>query len=141
MSTIDDAVFLAAQRRGAERLKKTPVATAVKFDTKHGRIVVAMSSGLELSFRPEDVQGLKGVKPKDLALIEISPAGLGLHFPALDQDIYIPTLLEGFLGSRKWMAQRLGRLGGQATSDAKADAARANGARGGRPRKNQAVGA
>ncbi len=139
MSTIDDAVFLAAQKRTAERLKKTPVATTAKFDTKHGRIVVAMSSGLELSFRPEDVQGLKGAKPKDLAVIEISPAGLGLHFPLLDADVYIPGLLEGFLGSKKWMAQKLGQLGGKATSDAKAEAARANGARGGRPRKNQAV--
>jgi hypothetical protein len=33
-------------------------------------------------------------------------------------------------------AAELGRKGGQATSDAKADAARANGAKGGRPRKH-----
>lgn len=139
MSTINEAVFQAAQMRGAERQKKTPVATAAKFDAKHGRIVVTMSSGLELSFKPADVQGLEVAKPKDLAMIEISPAGLGLHFPALDADIYIPGLLEGLLGSKKWMAQKLGQLGGKATTQAKVSAARANGARGGRPRKIQAV--
>lgn len=137
MSTIDDAVFQAAQKRATDRLKKTPVATAAKFDAKQGRIVVAMSSGLELSFKPTDVQSLEAAKPQDLAEIEISPAGLGLHFPALDADIYIPGLLEGFLGSRKWMAQKLGQLGGRSTSHAKSDAARANGAKGGRPRKKQ----
>lgn len=33
-------------------------------------------------------------------------------------------------------AQQLGRLGGRKTSEAKAAAAKANGAKGGRPRKN-----
>ena len=59
----------------------------------------------------------------------------------LDADIYIPGLLEGLLGSKKWMAQRLGQLGGKSTSQAKANAARANGAKGGRPRKSQAAAA
>lgn len=139
MSTIDDAVVAAAKKRASDRLKKTPVATAAKFDAKNGRIFVALSSGIELSFKPGDVQGLAAATPKDLSEIEISPAGLGLHFPSIDADIYIPGLLEGFLGSKKWMAQKLGQMGGKVTSPAKADAARANGARGGRPRKSQAA--
>jgi hypothetical protein len=44
-------------------------------------------------------------------------------------------LLEGFLGSRQWMAAQLGKQGGRATtSTAKADAAHANGRCGGRPK-------
>jgi hypothetical protein len=39
-----------------------------------------------------------------LSKIEISPSGLGLHFPAIDADLYLPALLDGFLGSRRWMA-------------------------------------
>jgi hypothetical protein len=39
--------------------------------------------------------------------MEISPSGLGIHFPRLDADLYLPTILEGFLGSRKWMASTL----------------------------------
>lgn len=34
-------------------------------------------------------------------------------------------------------AQQLGRLGGKATSEAKAEAARKNGAKGGRPKKKK----
>jgi hypothetical protein len=61
--------------------------------------------------------------------------GFGLHFPALDADLYIPALLEGFFGSKRWMAARLGELGGKARSAAKARASRANGRMGGRPKK------
>jgi hypothetical protein len=70
--------------------------------------------------------------------IEISPSGFGIHFPKLDADLYLPALLEGLLGSRAWMAARLGARGGKATSPAKISAARANGRLGGRPRKTEA---
>ncbi|MBQ1763160.1 MAG: DUF2442 domain-containing protein, partial [Aquincola sp.] len=67
--------------------------------------------------------------------IEVSPSGLGLHVPALDADLYLPALLDGFFGSRKWMAASLGQAGGRASTQAKAAASRANGKLGGRPRK------
>lgn len=58
-----------------------------------------------------------------------------MHVPAIDADIYIPALVEGFLGSKRWMAAQNGKLGGQAASAAKGAAARENGKLGGRPRK------
>jgi hypothetical protein len=67
--------------------------------------------------------------------IEISPSGFGIHFPKLDADLYLPAILHGFLGSRKWMASRLGQAGGKSRSAAKQKASRANGKLGGRPRK------
>ena len=73
--------------------------------------------------------------PAQLSTIEISPTGFGNHLPMLDADLYVPSLLEGFLGSRKWMASRLGAQGDKSRSTGKAAAARANGALGGRPRK------
>jgi hypothetical protein len=53
----------------------------------------------------------------------------------VDADLYVPAILEGFLGSKKWMASRLGRIGGQSRSRAKKAASRTNGRLGGRPRK------
>jgi len=47
----------------------------------------------------------------------------------------LPALLEGFLGSKAWMAARLGERGGRAATPAKTAASRANGKLGGRPRK------
>ncbi|HMF78791.1 MAG TPA: DUF2442 domain-containing protein [Bryobacteraceae bacterium] len=125
----------AANERAATRLAKTPIATAARYDRRLGRLFIDLSSGLSIAFRPKDAQGLESVKPEQLTKIEISPSGLGLHFPAIDADLYLPALLEGFLGSRRWMAAQLGKTGGGATSRAKTNAARANGKLGGRPKK------
>jgi hypothetical protein len=83
-------------------------------------------------------QGLENAKPTDVSVIEISPSGFGLHFPALDADLYLPALPDGLPGSKRWMASRMGEQGGKARSAAKAAASRENGKRSGRPRK-QAV--
>jgi hypothetical protein len=125
----------AAGRRGRARLSRTPTATAAHYDRRAGRVVIDLSTGLSIAFRLEHAQGFEGAKPEQLTKIEISPSGLGLHFPAIDADIYLPGLLEGFLGSRRWMAAQLGQAGGSATSRAKAAAARTNGKLGGRPKK------
>ena len=81
------------------------------------------------------MQGLERATPSQLEEIEISPSGFGIYFPHLDADLYIPGLLEGFLGSRKWMAARLGQIGGQSKSKAKRTASRENGRLGGRPKR------
>ena len=125
----------AANARGVTRLASTPTAVAARYDRRIGRVVITLSSGLDIAFKPHDAQGLESAKPAQLSGIEISPSGLGLHFPAIDADLYLPALLEGFLGSRQWMACAMGKAGGQASTERKASAARANGRLGGRPRK------
>jgi hypothetical protein len=127
--------FEAANQRAADVLATTPTAVAARYDRRTDRVVIDLSSRLTVSFKPQDAQGLVEAKPKQLAKIEISPSGLGLHFPKLDADLYLPSLLEGFLGSRRWMAAQLGKAGGQARSIAKVAAVRANGKLGGRPKK------
>lgn len=127
--------FRAASARGEARRAKGPTAVAARYDPDLGRIVISLSSGLDISFRPEDAQGLETAQREDLASIEVSPSGQGIHFPKLDADLFVPALLEGLLGSKAWMAARIGAEGGRSRSDAKAAAARSNGRRGGRPRK------
>ena len=94
------------------RRQRTAAATAAHYDRGRGRVVIRLSTGLEVMFAPHDAQGLAGAKPDQLNPIEISPTGLGLHFPKLDADLYLPALLEGLRGSRNWMqaaAKRSGR--------------------------------
>jgi Protein of unknown function (DUF2442) len=131
--------IVAANKRAAARRSKTPTATAARYDRRIARVVIDLSTGVSIAFKPHDAQGLERAKPEQLTNIEISPSGLGLHFPAIDADIYLPGLLEGFLGSRSWMAAQLGKAGGSATSRAKTAAVRANGKLGGRPRKAHAA--
>lgn len=132
---ITDAEFEAANRRGAAKRAAFPAAVAVRYDRRIARVVISLGSGLQIAFAPRDVQGLEDARPADLVDAEISASGLGIHFPKLDADINIPALLEGFLGSKSWMAAEMGKVGGKASSDAKTAAARKNGKLGGRPKK------
>jgi hypothetical protein len=136
--TITSQEFKQANARAKTLKASTPAATSARFDRKSGNIIVTLSAGVGIFFSPKDVQGLEDASPAQLSQIEITPSGFGLHFPKLDADINVPNLLEGVLGSRKWMAARLGAQGGKARTKAKASAARANGALGGRPRKSMA---
>ncbi|MCY4242048.1 MAG: DUF2442 domain-containing protein [Rhodobacter sp.] len=51
------------------------------------------------------LEGLAEAGPEALSMIEISPSGLGLHWPVLDADVYVPSLLDGVFGTRSWMAE------------------------------------
>jgi hypothetical protein len=112
-----------------------PKAISARYDRKSGHIVIDLSSRVTLAFSPRDAAGLENATPSQLEKVEISPSGFGIHFPKLDADIYVPALLEGLLGSRRWMAAQLGQSGGQSRSRAKKAASKANGKLGGRPGK------
>ncbi|MDX1250762.1 MAG: DUF2442 domain-containing protein [Gammaproteobacteria bacterium] len=140
MNIIDDALE-AAKRRADAKKAAFPAAISVRYDRRVARVVITLASGLELAFSPKHVQGLEHAHPADLAEAEITPSGLGIHFPRLDADLYIPALLEGFLGSKRWMAAEIGKIGGAASTEAKAAAARRNGKLGGRPRKPKGMAA
>jgi hypothetical protein len=133
MATSDH--FELANRRAKEMQSSLPRAIGAHYDRTGRRIVIHLSSRLDVSFAPRDAQGLERAKPSQLEEIEISPSGFGIHFPKLDVDIYLPGLLEGFLGSKRWMAARLGQAGGEVKNPSKRAAARANGKLGGRPKK------
>jgi hypothetical protein len=126
--------FRRANQRGLELQANVPKALAARYDRRTRRVVIGLSSGLEVGFLPERAQGLERASAAELEEIEITPSGYGIHFPKLDADLYLPALLQGFYGSRKWMAAGLGRVGGAARSRAKVAAARKNGKLGGRPR-------
>lgn len=127
--------FERANRRAMRLQSSTPRIVGAHYDRTRGQVVIHLSSRMDLSFSPHDAEGLVNAKPAQLEEIEISPSGLGMHFPKLDADLYLPGLLEGLLGSKRWMASRLGQMGGISKSPAKRAAARANGALGGRPKK------
>jgi hypothetical protein len=127
---IDEATKRADRRRAAE-----PVAISARYDKGGDRIIIGLSTGYDIAFPPRRAQGLQAAKPHELETIEITPSGFGLHFPKIDADLYLPSLLKGIFGSNQWAAAQLGAHGGRATSKAKAKAAKKNGKLGGRPRK------
>lgn len=130
--------FELANQRAKYLQASLPRAVSAQYDRRIGRIVIHLNSKLDVTFSPNDAQGLENTSPALLDPIEISPSGFGIHFPKLDVDLYLPALLEGLLGSKKWMASRLGSTGGRSRSVAKGTAAKKNGLLGGRPKKKMA---
>ena len=126
-----DAKIDAAARRGEKRHATEPRAKAARYDRRRGCVVVDLSNGATFAFPTRLVQGLENAAADELAEVEILGDGYGLHWERLDVDFTVPGLLAGIFGTASFMARRAG----QATSPAEAAAARANGARGGRPRK------
>ncbi len=129
-----DAQIAAAEARGQEQFDNEPRALSARFDAKSGRIVVELSNGATFAFPASLGQGLEAATEAQLAEVELNGVGFGLHWESLDVDLSIAGLLAGRFGSRAWMSE-LARHAGRVSSPAKAAAARANGAKGGRPRK------
>jgi hypothetical protein len=130
--------FSAANARGAAAVTRGPVAQAARYDSRRGLVVVALEGGCEFAFPAALAEGLTNAPRSKLAKIRISPNGLGLHWPLLDADLYVPALIEGAFGSGRWM-QRIGKMGGSRRSAIKAKASRENGKRGGRPKERVAA--
>ncbi len=122
-------------RRSEERLRE-PRAKAAHFDRTSKRVVVELTNGCTFMFPSELAQGLRGCDPELIAEVEVEAFGLALHWERLDADLTIDGLLAGMFGTKRWMAE-MGRAGGSVKSDAKAESSRANGAKGGRPRKQK----
>ena len=131
MAELTDAQIDAALERGRTARLHEPRAAAARYDRRSGRVVVELTNGCTFAFPPRLAQGLEAATEEQLAQVEILGAGSGLHWEALDADLFIPGLLAGLFGTKAYLAQQAGR----ATSPAKAAAARVNGAKGGRPRR------
>lgn len=132
MADISDTQIDAALERGRLSLETEPRAAAARYDRKRDRVVVDLTNGCTFAFPPRLAQGLEAATDDQLKKVEVLGIGYGLHWEALDVDLSLPGLLTGLFGTKAYMARRAG----QATSPAKAQASRANGAKGGRPRKH-----
>ena len=115
---LTDAQLNAALARGRKTLQDAPRGAAACHDRQTKRVIVELTNGCTFAFPPRLAQGLEEARDDQLAQVEVLGSGSGLHWEALDADLSIPGLLAG-----------------RATSPAKAAAARANGSKGGRPRR------
>ena len=133
LAKVDQAVA-----RGKLEQAAQPQATAARYDARKKVVVIELANGASFAFPPSLAQGLEGAAAADLSEIEITPMGTGLHWTRLDADLTVDGLLAGVFGSRSWMRAHAARAG-RARSPAKAAAARANGGKGGRPKKTTLV--
>jgi len=122
-----DAAIAAGQRAKREELR----ATSARYDRKKKCLVIELNNGCACTVPTHLAPELAKATDDQLAEVEIIGSGYGLHWESLDADLSVPGLMSGLFGARSYLA----KVAGSTTSAAKAAAARANGAKGGRPRK------
>lgn len=128
-----DAQIPRARARESAARKLGLRAEAAYYDAAEERIVMTLTNGYLFGFPVRIIPALARATPRQLATVQVSPAGSGLHWADLDVDLSVPGLLLSPMSPAQ-RARELARIAGQATSPAKAAAARENGTKGGRPR-------
>lgn len=98
-----EAQFRQAQEYGKQVTAMETQAVEAYYDKTNQLIVVHLRSGAVFSFPPSIAQGLSGAAAEDLAQVEITPSGLGLHWEKLDVDFNISGLLNGIFGTQAWI--------------------------------------
>lgn len=126
--------FARARSRGHARAQDPSSVVSAHYDAARDAIDLTFRGGGSMMIPRQIVPGLEHASASSLEPIGISPAGDALSWPSLDVDVDVPGLVERVFGTRLFAAAT-GRRGGRRRSKAKAAAARANGAKGGRPRK------
>ena len=99
--------LLSRHRRHLDPMKKTVAVAA--YDPGRRTLKLTFSDGTALTAPVDIVQGLADAAESDLAVIEITSRGLGLHWPRLDVDVWVPGLVQGITGTEAWMAALGGR--------------------------------
>jgi len=122
-------VALAAAR---QRERTATKIVAARYDADRDAVVVDLSTGATLGVHRLAIPGF--ARAKALADIAITPGSEGLWSEAADDGVLLEQLLVAAAGEAT-----LGRIGGRINASKKsasrAAASRANGAKGGRPRK------
>ena len=125
---IDAAIALTKLRESFR-----PRAVSAKYRVAKDAFAITLSTGVEIVIPRKLLQGLEHATPAQAAEVEIWGPGDSLHWESIDVDHFVPSLIEGVFGNRRWMSE-IGKIGGSVRSDAKREAARKNGSKGGRPR-------
>lgn len=134
ISTHDRERYAQARARGKARAEDASAVVSARYDSDADVIDLRFGGGGSMSIPRKLVPGLEKASEAKIESIVVSLAGDALSWPSLDVDVYVPGLVERAFGTRLFAAST-GRRGGRRRSKAKAAAAKANGAKGGRPPK------
>ncbi|MEL6902906.1 MAG: DUF2442 domain-containing protein [Cyanobacteria bacterium J06606_4] len=93
-----------AKARGSWSLENEHHAQSVSYAADTGLLHIQTTRGEQLSVPAALLQGVAGASNEQIANMELSPAGVGIHWPELDADLLVDSLCRGVYGSPRWMA-------------------------------------
>lgn len=87
-----------AAASGKNELER-PRATAVRYDAERVRLVIALVSGAMLDIPLPMTERLSNASKRERSTMLLTPFGLGIHWPLVDEDLYVPSLVEQYTAS------------------------------------------
>ena len=96
--TLMDEMLAKASVEGAKELER-PRAKAVRYDAERVRLVIELVSGAMLDISLPMTERLARASDAERAAMELTPFGLGVHWPLVDEDLYVPRLVEQYTSS------------------------------------------
>jgi len=126
-----------AVKRARQRERTSTKIRAVCYDGDRDKIVADLSTGVTLTVPRRAIPGFAGASRKALGDVAITPGGEGLWSDAADDGALLEQLL--ILAAGEATLGTIGaRINASKKSPKRAAASRANGIKGGRPRKTAA---
>ena len=121
-------------RESTEQEAREPYAEAVSYNPKTGMVDLTLRGGVELAFPASALYGLDvdNATAEELEDVRVV-GGRSLFWDSLDVQMSLTAVLGRVLGVLT--SSEAARRAGSVRSEAKTATARANGAKGGRPRK------
>jgi len=126
--TLTQQEYDSITQRTAKKMSHRLLAVDASYDQRDGRLMISLNNGAVVGFPLSAIRGLERATPADLQDIVVEGGGYSLRVESLDADISVPQLLADQLGST--LMKR---------AVVRANASRANGRLGGRPRRPKAA--
>jgi hypothetical protein len=134
---LSQVAYDAAVRRAKEEDAQEPRASTASYDENKDAFVLTLRGNVALVIPRERIPGLAACDADALGNVELEGGGEYIRWPALDVDHAVPFLVADVLGIRT--VRENARRAGSVRNAKKAAAVRANGRKGGRPKKKTAA--
>ncbi len=124
-----------ARRRGRERMKNQPLATAVTCDPVRGVVTLVINNGCQVLIPLSEFPELRRGTKETLRNVVVMGAGQSIEWPILDMQFEVPELLAHLFGTRALVAMEIEERQRHANSTKRIVVTRSNGSKGGRSQK------
>lgn len=100
---VTEEMLAKASAAGAKELER-PRAKEVRYEAERVRLVIELVSGATLDIPLPMTERLSNASERERGVMELTPFGLGIHWPLVDEDLYVPRLVERYTASRQQAA-------------------------------------